>query len=311
MKTRLISGKIIGFILLSLLSIGETFAQQEEQMSMYMYNPLYYNPAYAGSRKTLNATVLGRFQWVGAKGAPQTQWVSIHSPLVSPRFGIGAHLVNDKIGNSKRTSAFLDLSGNIKLNRKDSRIALGLTAGADILGFDYGSVNVANSSDPTFANGSSNTQINVGVGAYYYGERGYLGISSPRLLEKEQTAGLPTLAVSRHYYLAAGYVFKLNPRIDFKPSVLAKTSANAPLNVDFNASFLFNEKFWLGGMYRLNQAVGVNVSFLVSKSLNIGYAFDFQTNGMARSNAGSHELLIQYELNTKNKRRDGYSPRYF
>lgn len=307
MKT--VSFKKLVVVALVLLSSFGVQAQQEEQMSLYMYNPLYYNPAYAGSRNTLNATVLGRFQWVGLKGAPQTQWVSVHAPLASPRIGLGVHLVNDKIGNSNRTGGYLDLSGNVPLNKK-SRLAVGLTGGADFMSFDYASALVNDSNDPTFGVGNSKTEINVGAGIYYYGSKGYAGVSSPRLVQKELAANNKFLLVARHYYFTAGYIVKISPRMDFKPSVLVKTTVNAPTVLDINTSFLYNNKVWFGAMYRYNQAIGVNINYLISGKFSVGYAFDFQTNDVARSGSSSHEIVLQYEMK-KSSNRDGLSPRYF
>ncbi|MFN6083707.1 MAG: type IX secretion system membrane protein PorP/SprF, partial [Fluviicola sp.] len=79
-------------------------AQQDEQMSLYMQNPLYFNPAYAGSRQSVSLVSLARFQWLKFDGAPQTQWVSIHTPLPRGGLGIGAQCVNDKVGSRKRTA---------------------------------------------------------------------------------------------------------------------------------------------------------------------------------------------------------------
>ena len=56
-------------------------AQQDAQSSLYLFNPLHFNPAYAGSRGSLNAVAIMRAQWVGVKGAPMSQFLSVHSPI--------------------------------------------------------------------------------------------------------------------------------------------------------------------------------------------------------------------------------------
>ena len=47
-------------------------AQQDEQFSHYMYNQLDFNPGSAGSKEAINASLLGRRQWVGIDGGPTT-----------------------------------------------------------------------------------------------------------------------------------------------------------------------------------------------------------------------------------------------
>ncbi|WP_448520107.1 type IX secretion system membrane protein PorP/SprF, partial [Rhodoflexus sp.] len=40
------------------------WAQQDPMFTQYMFNGLVLNPAYAGSRETINLTALHRTQWV-------------------------------------------------------------------------------------------------------------------------------------------------------------------------------------------------------------------------------------------------------
>ena len=74
------------FVLVVLLSMAPSgnnaFGQQDEQLSLYNYNPLYYNPAYAGSKSALSVVALARFQWVNFEGAPNTQFLSVHTPVM-------------------------------------------------------------------------------------------------------------------------------------------------------------------------------------------------------------------------------------
>jgi type IX secretion system PorP/SprF family membrane protein len=55
-------------------------AQQDPQYSQYMFNPLAYNPAYAGSQGSLSGTLLLRRQWMGIDGGPATGVISAHTP---------------------------------------------------------------------------------------------------------------------------------------------------------------------------------------------------------------------------------------
>jgi hypothetical protein len=57
---------------LTLIGVGETQAQFEPQFTQYMFNEMFINPAYAGSREQVAATMLYRNQWVGLEGAPKT-----------------------------------------------------------------------------------------------------------------------------------------------------------------------------------------------------------------------------------------------
>ena len=82
---------IIAFVVASL---GAS-AQQDPQHTMYRFNGLMFNPAYAGSREALSLVGIYRWQWVNVPGAPQTGSFAIHSPLKNDRIALGLSFVSD------------------------------------------------------------------------------------------------------------------------------------------------------------------------------------------------------------------------
>lgn len=302
---------VIVILIISLGFLSQANAQQDEQMSVYMHNPLYYNPAYAGSKDAISMVAVGRFQWTNYEGAPNSQWFSIHAPLLFKTLGVGAHMVNDRIGKRNRTSVFADVSGSIQVNKTNqSRIALGLSVGADIMGYDFTNSVVNDINDPFYGEQISATKPNLGAGIYWYGNRHYVGISSPRLLEANIKTSEDILKQlnARHFFLAAGYVFDVNSVFKMKPSFLAKYTLNAPLTFDINLSMLSYERFWTGLMYRFHEAVGINVGIII-KDFTLGYVYDFPINGLRSHQGGSHEVFLQFDLRTK--KIPYTSPRYF
>jgi len=288
------------------------YAQQDEQMSIYMYNPLYFNPAYAGSRDAISVSAVGRFQWVNFKGAPTSQWISVHTPLQTKNFGVGLHMVNDKIGKRHRTSVYADASANIVLDRKgENRISVGLSLGMDMLGFDFANSVVKDVNDPYYGLKSSATRPNVGAGVYYYGERHYVGFSLPRVLKTSIRAYNDVIKEigTQHMFLAAGYVFDINSVLKFKPSTLLKYTPKAPLTLDLNASLLSYDRLWTGLMYRYHESIGLNVGVIIN-NFTVGYVFDFPIHGLMRHQYGSHEVFMQFDIYTGTKRHY-LSPRHF
>lgn len=292
-------------------SLGYANAQQDEQMSLYMYNPLYFNPAYAGSRDAISMVAMGRFQWVNFKGAPVSQWFSVHSPILKKSIGVGGHFINDRIGDRNRTSAYADLSGSIQVNKKKSRIAAGLSFGFDAMSFDFTESIVTDVNDPFYGQVVSVTKPNIGAGLYYYGERHFLGISVPRLLQSttvDVNDILQTLN-TRHFFISGGYVFDLNSVLKLKPSALIKYTPGAPITADANVSMFMYNRIWAGVMYRFHESMGVNLVYHVKNNLNFGYTYDFPINGLRKYQSGSHEIVLQYDLQPK--KTAFTSPRYF
>lgn len=303
--------RLIVFLLVSFCFVANTNAQQDEQMTVYMYNPLYFNPAYAGSKEAISMVAIGRFQWINFDGAPRTQWFSIHAPLLFKTIGVGAHMVHDQIGKRERTAVFGDLSTSIQVSKSnESRLAFGLSFGADIMGFDFSNTTVNDPTDPFYGLNVSTTKFNMGAGLYYYGRKFYVGLSAPRVLEpsiKTSTDIIQKLNV-RHYFLMGGYVFDLNSVFKLKTSALIKYTPHAPFTADVDVSLLSYDFLWTGLMYRFNESVGAHVGVII-KDFTIGYAYDFPINALRTYQSGSHEVFLQYNLRTN--KIPFTSPRYF
>lgn len=298
------------FILLFICcSAGLVNAQQDEQMSMYMYNKLYVNPAYAGSRNAISAVAVARFQWVGFEGAPNTQWMSVHAPILRRFMGVGVHAVNDRIGKRSRTSVYGDIASSIPINDKTSRIAVGLSGGMDIIGTDFSDMNVNDPNDPYLAKFTTETKGNVGAGLYYYSDKHYFGISTPRLLKTKSSIIDSIQLIAQHFFISGGYIFDLNSVLKLQPSSMIKFTPGAPVTVDVNVSLLMHEQLWTGLMYRYNESMGVNIFYKFKRMLGIGYLYDFPINGLRTYQNGSHEIVLRADFRKKNSVYT--SPRYF
>jgi type IX secretion system PorP/SprF family membrane protein len=290
-------------------------AQQDPMYTMYMWNTMAVNPGYAGSAGMMTVSALARQQWTGLQGAPSTQTFVVHTPLKDPSMGIGMSIVNDKIGPVHNTGMYADFAYRIKTTKR-ARLAFGLKAGADLYQADLTGVENRNVDDPSFSqNVTGKIRPNFGFGLYYWSKMGYVGLSTPKLLQNDLVSGNSDIdkllygRVKRHYFLIAGYVFKVNRDIKFKPSMMLKAVEGAPLSTDITASFLFVEKFWVGAAYRYWDGFSAILSMQITDQLRAGYAYDLTTTSLGAYTGGSHEFMVNYDLFfNKEKLR---SPRYF
>lgn len=305
------------FILILALASFKLSAQQSPMYTHYMYNTLVVNPGYAGSRDALTITALHRSQWVNFDGAPMTQTLTMHSPLKNHPVGLGMSIFNDKIGPINNTSIVADFAYRMKLGVK-SKLALGLSGGANIMQAQLSKLLLNQENDPTFQNNISNRATpTLGFGAYYSRERFYLGVSVPQLIENKlssttQLNGTNFLGKEqRHYFLIAGAVFNLSSNLAFKPTTLIKVTASAPIQADVTASFIIAKKLTVGAMYRTGDAVGALIGFDLTSQFHVGYAFDWSSGvRTSKYNQGSHELMIRYDFLSVS-RKQIHSPRYF
>jgi len=293
---------IISILVLSFGSLT-IHAQQAPIYTHYMNNTLVVNPAYAGSRDALTVTALHRSQWVGFKGAPLTQTVTMHTPLRNNHIGIGLSVFNDKIGPVNNTSVFFDYSYIMKLNEK-SKLALGLSIGMSIYNERLNSLLLDQQYDPVFQNNINNhVTPNFGFGAYYSRERFYAGISAPNLIQNnyseiKQTNGSTLIGKEqRNYFIIAGTMLKITNNLAFKPSTLIKTTFAAPIQADLTAAFVIMKKLLIGAMFRSGDSFGCLVGLDITDQLHVGYSFDWSYGiETFRYNQGSHELIFRYDF---------------
>jgi type IX secretion system PorP/SprF family membrane protein len=308
--------KVILISALTLLSINIK-AQQAPMYTHYMNNTLVANPAYAGSRDALTVTALHRSQWVGFKGAPLTQTITMHTPLRNKHIGIGMSLMNDKIGPSNNTSVFVDYAYIFNVTEK-SKLALGLSAGMNIYQASLTGLLLDQQIDPSFqSNVNNHITPNFGFGAYYSRERFYAGISAPNLLQnnylmvKQDNVSAFIGKEQRHFFFITGALFNLGENLAFKPTALVKVTSAAPVQADVTATFIIMKKLLLGAMYRTGDAFGGLLGFDITDVLHIGYSYDW-SYGLKTStyNQGSHELVLRYDIIFLSKKQI-HSPRNF
>lgn len=303
--------RILNLALLAFVSLTAN-AQQNSQYTQYMYNAININPAYAGSRGTMSVFGLHRQQWVGLEGAPKTNSFSINTPLNNSKLGLGVSFVNDELGVMKDNTISVDLSYTIDLDNRDQKLSFGIKGSANLLDVKYSDLNLYNPNDP-YMNQDIQSQFspNVGAGIYYHTPKAYIGLSVPQFLQTDRydDNNYATMQTKMHYYLMGGYVFDLNPDLQFKPALLLKAVTGAPLQADVSANFLINKKLTLGGAYRWDAAWSALAGFQVTDGLMIGYAYDGDTSRLAHYNSGSHEVFLRFELFNRFKRVT--SPRFF
>ena len=303
--------KIIAIIVVILCTIS-TKAQQDPQYTQYMYNMNVLNPAYAGSNEALNLNFLARTQWVGFEGAPETLTLSMHAP-VGKNIGAGLSVIVDKLGPVEEQNIYGDISYTLNVSN-NAKLALGIKAGYTFYNLCIPCLRTTSPDDQSFNNNVANkTFPNFGVGAFYYTDKFYAGVSVPNLLQSfhfDKSGGQVTRASEeKHYFVTTGYVFDISQDLKFKPSTMIKAVEGAPLSVDFSGNVLFYDKFEAGLSYRLDESFSALINVRVGESLRIGYAYDHTLTNLEQFNSGSHEVLLLFNFDFDRVKIK--SPRFF
>ncbi|MDR7370870.1 type IX secretion system membrane protein PorP/SprF [Flavobacterium aquidurense] len=309
--------KIILFISF-LLYITNISAQQDPEYTHYMYNMSVVNPAYAtGTPAMISTGGLYRTQWVGASGAPKTFTFFGHAALTD-KVEVGLSLVSDDIGDGakKENNFYADFAYVLNLGGQN-KLSLGLKAGFSALQTNFNGFQLQSGSaatDAAFAENLNTTKPNIGVGAYYFRDNFYVGLSAPNLLKAkqiEEKSGINAYGSEEiHTFLTAGYVFQVSDMVKLKPAFMSRFVTGAPISLDITANVLYNEKFEFGAAYRINDAVSALCNINVTPSLRVGYAYDYTISNLGQFNSGTHEIMLLFDLDLLGKGYDK-SPRFF
>jgi type IX secretion system PorP/SprF family membrane protein len=277
-------------------------------VDQYLNNGLIINPAYAGSREALSATMMHRSQWLGFERAPISQILAIHTPLKNEKVGLGLMVDNFTVPAIQYNSFYFNYAYRMWLG--GSRLSLGLKAGGYIYNERLNDLNLIDpvENDPAFV-ARSGFAPNFGAGAYLYNNKYFVGLAVPFLMSKSDTSSINFDLGNYHYVFTAGYLFDLSPNFKIKPVTL----------IDYNKYFiayqfathfiLFKDALWLGTAYKSNKDLTVMVEVQINSKLKIGYAYDHSFSEISKFSNGSHELMIRWEL--KNKANVDDSPFYF
>lgn len=267
------------------------YAQQEPQFSQNMFNILTVNPGYAGSNDAICINALYRNQWVGWAGAPKTMLLNADGPVKFLRGGVGLTVFNDELGADKVFGAKLAYAYKVDIG--PGQLGIGVSAGIiakTLLGTKLNPYDDADDAIPV--TDDSRTLNNLGFGLYYNTDILYFGISSSQLLEAEASYPIGDITLKRHYYLTAGYSVRITPSLELIPSAWLKTDGTK-IQGDINVTAMYNNQFWGGLTYRLEDAV-VPLIGVQWNNLKIGYSYDITTSDIKGYSSGTHEIMLGY-----------------
>lgn len=303
--------KIFLIIIIGVLNAFNLEAQQDPQYSLYQFNQLAINPAYAGARDAIAVVMDMRKQWVGFDGSPTTLGASIHSPILNGKVGIGLNLISDEIGAKNVTGAYGNFAYILKLGNR-TKLSFGVRAGYLNYKFDFSKVNYkdANESTITDLSNTSKGTIDIDAGLFLKSNSFFAGFSATHLNQskiysidflKTDSSGQTlnyntTYALNPHLFLVMGKAFAFSENFVFSPSINLR-HVQAQNSLDINLNFLLKKKLWLGVYHRFDYGFGALVQVYATEKLRIGYSFDTGMGSKRRLGA-SHEVMIGFDFGT-------------
>lgn len=301
--------KVFTALLLLYATVGWT--QQDPQLSQYMFNNFYYNPAFAGTDGVMKMSLLHRSQWLGYAptfddgGAPTTQLLSFQMPLAVLKGGVGGYFVNDNLGPV--TNMELQGSYAYYIPVRGGRISLGVRAGFVSQKVDFDKFRAIDPNDPLLQRSGTETQArpDFAFGALYRKEKFYIGAGLNHLSQPAYDFGLSQdNQLKRHLYFTAAYFYEMNFDVRFQFVGLLKSDL-VKSSFDLGVLAYLRNTMWGGLSFRQSDAISLllGYSFLEDKSLSLGYSLDYVINDQEAKQATSHEFMVSYTLPVSTSRK--------
>ena len=295
-----------------LLNVGIVKAQElnSPQLSQYLAeNPFVLSPSYAGIGDHVKIRMNGLSQWVGIKGAPDTQSLAADA-RIGNKSGVGLFLYNDSNGYTKQQGARLSFAHHLTLDRYDDEfLSFGIS-----YNFNHFRIDVQEflnfGGDQSITNDLATANHNFDLGFLYRKDKFYLSLNASNLLNKDLTKFNVDFEPNtlRNYYVYSGYKYKKNKnsKIEIEPSILYKLfegdgRSETDLNVKFRY-YTFEDYYYFGVTYRFlidqigNPLYVAPIVGLKKNNFYFGYSYQIILNNILSYSVGTHIATIGVDL---------------
>lgn len=285
------------FVFLGTLS----FAQQQGVYSNFLMSDYFYNPAIAGSKNVHTASINYRNQWMGFEDAPVNMAANFNGSYKNRgKAGYGASIISEKAGLTNSTGIYLNYAHHFKLT-ETLKLGFGVQPGYIQYRVRLYDAKIADQGDELLTGSVySANAIDVNAGFHLYSKKFFVMGSVQHLLGKQIQFTSYNSNLTFHYNAIAGYNFLFKKKnFELQPSVMVKYTSPVPVQWTGMLKGTFNQKYWVGLIYRSDDAVGVSLGMTIKERLNIGYGYDYSVSDIRKYNSGSHELMLSFIITKK------------
>lgn len=300
-------------LLTTLCSTGvwQDLQAQDPQFTQFYANPLYLNPAFAGTARCPRICMNYRNQWPSLSGTYVTYSASYDQHIDAISGGLGVIVTQDDQahGTLKTTNVSLIYSYLLPVTREFS-IKFGLQAGFFQKSLDKSKLNfgdmidarrgfVWNTNEVIPSTNKSN--LDFGGGILGYSKRYFIGAAFHHITQPDEglqgTSKLP-LKITGH----AGAVIPLEKGGDsyISPNVLFMQQQNF---TQLNLGLYFVRGSFVGGLWYRNSDAFIVLIGLQTDHFKVGYSYDVTVSKLSSNTAGSHEISMQMQFECRPKKK--------
>lgn len=298
-----------------LVTISGVAYGQDPAFSQFYANPLYLNPALAGSARCPRVILNYRNQWPGIPATYETYSASYDEYINGVNGGIGIQAYHDRAGtgiiNTNHVSGIyayqLTIDRNVSIKAGFQATYYQRSIDWDKLTFGdqihqrYGFIYQTNE---TPINNNVN-KLDFSAGFLIFSERTYFGFASQHLTQPDESFFKNTESrLPRKYTAHAGALFPLNKQQpedgNISPNIIYQYQGGFN---HINLGLYVNKGPITGGVwYRWNDALIFLVG-LYTDQFRFGYSYDVTVSRLGVQTLGAHEISVTMMFPCKKKAR--------
>jgi type IX secretion system PorP/SprF family membrane protein len=296
-------------VILSVFACDKAYAQDPEFTQFYA-NPLYLNPAFAGTARCPRIVLNYRNQWPAISGTFVTYSASYDQHIDNLSGGIGLLVTNDKAGEGTlNTTNFSGIySYQLNVNRRFS-IKAGFQATYMQKSVDWNKLKFGDMIDARrgFVYTSAEQQellkksnVDISAGLLGYSKVYFFGFSAHHLTQPDE-GFLGTSKLPMKYTAHAGAVIPIQKdETSISPNILYQRQQDFQ---QLNLGLYFTKGPIVGGLWYRNQDAFIALIGFQEGLVKFGYSYDITVSKLSNATAGSHEVSFAMQFQCKPKKK--------
>jgi type IX secretion system PorP/SprF family membrane protein len=279
-----------------------------------MFNPLAWNPGYAGLEDELSATGVFRKQWTNLQGSPTTQNLSVHGPVYLLGGGLGFNVENDELGAQRLLSATVSYAYHLPVG-SSGKLSLGISGGLVQRTLDGSKIRTPDGDYDEPGNFIHNDNLlplsaesaaapTFHAGVYFVNDWLEAGFSARNLTEPVSSYNVQDRTLNLPFYRSlnfnVGVHFDVSDMLSVHPYALVRSDLKQT-QTDISVLLRYNDNIFGGASlrgYNSNSldAVAILAGFKLSERLTLAYGYDLALSDISTVSNGSHEISLNYRL---------------
>lgn len=295
-------------------AVSEAFAQ-DPQFTQFYANPLYLNPAFAGSKRCPRINMNYRNQWPAISGTFVTYSASFDMDVNPLHGGIGFHFLADRAGEGTLNSfeGSFQYAYRMNISRKFS-LRMGVQATIVQRSIDWDKLTFGDMIDPRFGfvyeTQEQRPDINkifadFSAGIIGYTENLFIGFAVHHLSQPDEGfAGFSQLPRKwtghAGFNIHFGQARQQSKKWNLSPNILYQHQQDFQ---QLNYGFYLSKGYIVGGIW-FRQSFNNPDAFIVmlgfqQGAFKFGYSYDVTVSTLTNNTAGSHELSLGLQFGCK------------